>query len=116
MTKILQNKEQRIRRHARIRTRVFGTALKPRLSVFKSNKHISAQLIDDEKAITLASAHSKNVSGKSLLEKSVLVGKAIATSAKAKKVERIVFDRGGFAYTGCVKALAEGAREGGLLF
>ena len=88
----------------------------PRLSVFKSNRYISAQLIDDQKGVTLAAAHSKVAVGKTLLQKSANVGKDIATKATAKKIKKVVFDRGGFIYTGCVKALAEGAREGGLKF
>ena len=107
---------QRLRRRARIRAKISGTALKPRLSVFKSNKYISAQLINDESGVTLGTAHSKDMKGKSLLEKSVLVGKVVAELAQAKKIEHVVFDRGGFIYTGCVKAVAEGARAGGLTF
>lgn len=109
-------KEKRVRRHVRIRARVSGTSDVPRLSVFKSNKHISVQLIDDTNAVTLASAHSRDVKGKTMSEKAVLVGEAIAAKAKAKKVSKVVFDRGGFIYTGNVKALADGARKGGLEF
>jgi large subunit ribosomal protein L18 len=116
MKKITSNIEQRTRRHRRIRAKVSGTSSIPRLSVFKSNRYISAQLIDDEKGITLAAAHSKEVKGKTLMEKSDLVGKDIAAKAIAKKVKKVVFDRGGFFYTGCVKALADGARAGGLEF
>ncbi len=108
--------QKRTRRHARIRSTISGTATLPRLSVFKSNKHISAQLIDDEKAVTLASAHSRDVKGKTMMEKSIAVGQAIAEKALAKKVSAVVFDRGGFIYTGNVKALADGARKGGLKF
>ncbi len=116
MKNIKTNIEQRNRRHRRIRARVSGTSDVPRLSVFKSNRYISAQLIDDEKNVTLLSAHSKEAKGKTLLEKSANVGKDIATKAVAKKIKKVVFDRGGFFYTGCVKALADGAREGGLQF
>ena len=116
MTTANIKKEKRIRRHARIRAKVFGTSLKPRLSVFKSNKNISAQIIDDEKSITLAASHSRDMKGKTLLEKAALVGEDIAKKAKAKNLGVIVFDRGGFIYTGNVKALAEGARKGGLKF
>ncbi len=108
--------ESRTRRHKRIRAKIFGTTEMPRLSVFKSNKYISAQVIDDLKGITLASAHSKDVKGKTMQEKSELVGTAIAEMAKGKKIIKVVFDRGGFIYTGNVKALAEGARKGGLQF
>jgi len=116
MKNIKTNIEQRNRRHRRIRARISGTSETPRLSVFKSNRYISAQLIDDEKNVTLAAAHSRTVKGKTLLEKSALVGKDIAEKAAAKKIKKVVFDRGGFFYTGCVKALADGAREGGLKF
>lgn len=88
----------------------------PRLSIFKSNKHISAQLIDDSSGKTLASVHSRDVKGKGMMEKSVKVGEEMAKKAIALKVEKIVFDRGGFIYTGAVKALADGARAGGLKF
>lgn len=108
--------ESRTRRHRRIRAKVSGTSLMPRLSVFKSNRYISAQIIDDQKNITLASAHSKDAKGKSMSEKSEAVGVMLAEKAKAKKIEKVVFDRGGFIYTGNVKALAEGARKGGLKF
>lgn len=88
----------------------------PRLSVFKSNKHISAQLIDDTSAVTLAASHSRDMKGKNMMEKSALVGEDIAKKASAKKVKAVVFDRGGFKYVGNVKALADGARKGGLKF
>src|SRR5438128_377499 len=109
-------KEKRIRRHVRIRARISGTRDVPRLSVSKSNKHISAQLIDDENAVTLAASHSREVKGKTMMEKSALVGGALDVKAKAKKINKVVFDRGGFIYTGNVKALADGARKGGLKF
>jgi large subunit ribosomal protein L18 len=116
MKSINIKKEQRNRRHARIRAKIFGTSEMPRLSVFKSNKHISAQLIDDENNVTIAAAHSRDVKGKTLMEKSSLVGEAVAKAATAKKIKAVVFDRGGFIYTGNVQALAEGARKGGLQF
>jgi large subunit ribosomal protein L18 len=106
----------RIRTRNRIRAKISGTSSMPRLSVFKSNTSISAQIIDDTKSQTLASAHSREVKGKTMMEKAALVGKLVAEKAKAKKVEKVVFDRGGFVYTGNVKALAEGAREAGLKF
>lgn len=109
-------KEKKNRRHVRIRTRVSGTPKCPRLSVFKSNKYISAQLIDDVSARTLVSVHSKDVKGKSLMDKSQAVGLEIAKKATALKITAVVFDRGGFKYVGCVKDLADGAREGGLKF
>ncbi len=107
---------KRVRRHVRIRAKVFGTPDCPRLSVSKSNKYISAQLIDDTSSKTLASAHSREVKGKTMMEKSVKVGESIAAKAVAKKISEVVFDRGGFIYTGNVKALADGARKGGLKF
>ena len=106
----------RQRRRAKIRSRIFGTSQTPRLSVFKSNKHIYAQLIDDNNSVTLVSAHSRDVKNGTLLEKSTVVGETVAILAKAKKIDKVVFDRGGFMYTGCVKAVAEGARKGGLKF
>jgi large subunit ribosomal protein L18 len=112
----VSSKTQRIRRRARIRSKVFGTSEMPRLAVFKSNKHISVQAIDDTKAVTLASVHSRDIKKGTLLEKSSEIGKMVAEKLKAKNVTSIVFDRGGFMYTGCVKALADGAREGGLKF
>lgn len=108
--------EQRERRKKRIRAKVFGVAEKPRLSVFKSNKYISAQLIDDSKGVTLASATSKNIKGKNVFEKAKAVGAKIAEQAKAKNIGAVVFDRGGYIYTGSVAAIADGAREAGLKF
>ena len=117
MATIKSKLEQRQRRHRRIRAKVSGTAVRPRLSVFRSNKGVYAQLIDDEKAVTLAAASSLKIEGKGgALVKAKTVGKVIAESAKAKKIEQAVFDRGGYLYAGAIKALAEGAREGGLKF
>lgn len=109
-------KLQRDRRRKRIRAKIFGESKKPRLSVFRSNKYISAQLIDDSKGVTLASATSKGIKGKNVLEKAKAVGVKIAEQAKAKKIFSAVFDRGGYLYTGSVSALADGAREAGLKF
>ncbi len=111
--------EARKRRHKRIRKKIFGTAKIPRLCVFRSNKHIYAQLIDDEKGHTLISASDLEIKLEKKLtkvEKSKEVGKLIAKKAKEVGIERVVFDRGGYKYHGRVKALAEGAREGGLKF
>lgn len=106
--------------HYRIRKRVNGSAEKPRLSVFRSNSDIYVQLIDDVNAVTLASASSrdKDIAAQkgTKIEKSKLVGAAIATKAKSLGLEKVVFDRGGFLYHGRIKALADGAREGGLNF
>jgi large subunit ribosomal protein L18 len=109
-------KIQRERRKKRIRAKIFGMSDKPRLSVFRSNKYITAQLIDDSKGITLAAATSQNVKGKTVLEKAKAVGASIAEQAKAKKISTAVFDRGGYLYTGSVAAIADGAREAGLKF
>jgi large subunit ribosomal protein L18 len=114
--KKLSKVESRTRRHRRIRAKVSGTSDMPRLSVFKSNKYISAQIIDDINGVTLATAHSRDAKGKSMSEKAEAVGVMIGDLAKAKKIEKVVFDRGGFIYTGNVKALAEGARKSGLKF
>ena len=104
----------------RIRTKVQGTAQMPRLSVFRSNKDIYAQLIDDANGTTLASASSreKNIAAQlgNKVEKSVMVGKALAEKAKSLGLEKCVFDRGGYLYHGRVKAVSDGAREGGLKF
>ena len=108
--------EKRIRRHNKIRARVSGTSSRPRLSVNKSNANIIAQLIDDDKAETLVYAWTKDAEGKTLNERAISVGKKIAEGAKAKKITEVVFDRGGFNYTGNIKALAEAARESGLKF
>ena len=116
MNKTRIKKEKRERRHAKIRNKISGTKEIPRLSVFKSNKHISVELINDVLGTTLASAHSREVKGKTMMEKSALVGASIALKAKAKKISKVVFDRGGFIYTGNVKALADSARSGGLKF
>jgi large subunit ribosomal protein L18 len=104
------------RRHKKIRAKVFGTEEKPRLAVFKSNKYIYGQLINDDKSVTILSLSSMKVKGKTFMERSIETGKEIAKLAKAKKIEKVVFDRGGFKYVGRVKAFADGAREGGLKF
>jgi len=131
-------REKRLRHHKRVRVKISGTSKVPRLCVFKSAKHIYAQLIDDEKSRTLAAAgdlklNSKPKSPSSKVSKeekteetkkplrgkvalAYEVGKLIAKKALEKKFEKIVFDRGGYKYLGRVRALAEGAREGGLKF
>ena len=108
----------RERKHARVRAKVSGTASCPRLCVFRSNKHIEAQIIDDVKGVTLASASSVQLKleNGSNVEAAKVVGAKIAEVAKAKKIENVVFDRGGYIYHGRVAALAEAAREGGLKF
>ncbi|HEY4499331.1 MAG TPA: 50S ribosomal protein L18 [Candidatus Paceibacterota bacterium] len=104
------------RLHKRIRARVSGDATRPRLCVFKSNRFLSAQLIDDEKGTTLAAASTKGLKGKTPLENASLLGKTIAELAVKKSIQRVVFDRGGYIYAGKIKAVADGAREGGLKF
>ena len=123
---MLEKQEKRYRRHKRVRAKVFGSLQVPRLCVFRSNKHIYAQLIDDEEAKTILSASdlelgvvkdkkSKDkLAGKSA--RAFEVGKLIAKKALEVKVKRVVFDRNGYKYHGRVKALAEGARQGGLSF
>ena len=114
----LTTREARLRRHRRIRGKVSGTASRPRLAVFRSNKGIFAQLIDDENAKTLAASswlQLKKSSGNKTQQASE-VGKQLAAAAKAAGVTACVFDRGGYLYHGRVKALADGAREGGLEF
>lgn len=104
-------------RHKRIRSQVSGTAECPRLSVYRSNKYISVQAIDDSSdSNTIASASSKNVSKGTPIEKAAEVGKTIAETLTKAGIKKVVFDRGGFIYTGKVKALADAAREGGLKF
>ncbi|MCK4781972.1 50S ribosomal protein L18 [Candidatus Parcubacteria bacterium] len=114
---MLEKQQKRVKRHKKIRARIKGTKTVPRLSVFRSNKHIYAQLIDDEKGKILITAKDNDVKKKA--EKTVIareIGKLIAEKALEKKIKKIIFDRGGFKYHGRVKALAEGAREGGLQF
>ena len=108
--------EKRIRRHARIRSRVSGTEERPRLAVFKSNKYLYAQVINDEKGETIVAANSKDVDGKTFSEKAVATGKKIAELAKSKKIDSVVFDRGGFLFSGSIRKFADAAREEGLKF
>ena len=105
----------RARRHLRVRKNVAGTAERPRLVVFRSLKHITAQIVDDTTGRTMMTVTSVKLEGKKS-EKSVTVGKMIAEKAKAAGVSKVVFDRAGYKYHGRVKAVADGAREGGLEF
>ena len=108
---------KRIRRHTRVRSVVKGSAIRPRLAVFRSNQHIHAQLIDDNSGKTLAATSSVTIKTKGTKsEIASAVGSAIAQIAKDKKINEVVFDRGGFKYHGRVKALADAARESGLKF
>ena len=109
---------QRLRRRRRVRAKVRGTAERPRLSVFRSNRGVSAQLIDDVAGVTIAAVNWTENDLKSLdrMEQAKRAGELLAERAKAAGVEQCVFDRGGYRYHGRVQALAEGAREGGLRF
>ena len=114
----LTSRERRLRRHKRVRKNVTGTAERPRLVVFRSNRGIAAQLVDDVEGKTLAAASwldKRNAKG-GKAEQAAEVGKLLAANAKKAGVDRAVFDRGGYLYHGRVKALAEAAREGGLEF
>ena len=115
------NKSKRRKRiHLGIRRKLAGTAARPRLNVFRSNKEIYCQVIDDRNGHTLVAASSRDADLKTVegtkVEQAKAVGKAIAERAKAANIETVVFDRGGYLYHGRVKALADGAREGGLKF
>ena len=119
MVKKADSKAARIKRHKRVRAKISGTPECPRLCVFRSDKHIYAQIIDDVNGVTLASASTMDkdfgIYGGNK-EAAAKVGKTIAERALAKNIDTVVFDRGGFIYTGRVQALADGAREGGLKF
>jgi large subunit ribosomal protein L18 len=122
MAKKITRSKARQRRHLRVRKRVHGTAEKPRLNVFRSLTEIYAQVINDEDGVTLVSASTIDhdlrgeVSGKSKTEQAKMVGATLAERAKSAGIEQVVFDRSGYRYIGRVKALADGAREGGLQF
>ena len=119
MIKRPDTRAQRLKRHKRIRGKISGTADRPRLSVFRSENHIYAQVIDDTAGTTLVSASSgaKGFEGSgSNKDGAQAVGKTVAERALAKGIEQVVFDRGGYIYHGRVQSLAEGAREGGLKF
>lgn len=119
--KTLSKEQSRKRRHFRVRSRVTGTAERPRLNVFRSLRGMYAQLIDDTTGTTIASANTKTVTGDAgertgKVAKGYLLGKALAEAAKAKNIDKAVFDRGGYKYHGRVQAVADGARDGGLQF
>lgn len=115
--KTLQKKQAVFaRRKARIRAKITGTAERPRLSVFKSNRFLYAQIIDDTKGHTLASADTKSIKGKKPVDKANEVGLEIAKKAKAAKITKVVFDRSGYQYVGKIKVIADAARKGGLEF
>ena len=119
MVSKINKKAMRMHRHGRVRGKISGTPERPRLNVFRSNANIYAQIIDDVNGVTLVSASSLekdfNVEG-TKSDAAKQVGMNVAERAKAKGIENVVFDRGGYVYHGRVKALAEGAREGGLQF
>jgi large subunit ribosomal protein L18 len=121
MAKILSRSDRRRKVHLRIRSKINGTAERPRLFVFRSHKHTYAHLIDDSKAQTLATVTTEKIDGKKLekgagVEAAKIVGKGIAEKAKALGINGVVFDRGGVLYHGRIKAVADAAREGGLKF
>ena len=111
--KVVSQRERRIKRG---RGRVFGTDKRPRLSVFRSGKHIYAQLINDEKGVTLVSASDLDLKEGTKSEQALIVGKGLAEKAQKAKIKKVVFDRRGYAYHGRVQMIAAGAREGGLEF
>lgn len=138
---MIRKANTRSTRHARIRAKISGTSLRPRLFVFRSNQHIYAQLIDDSKGVTILSATEKEISkaflrisegsprerkldsankeikkSKTKVEKALLIGELVAKKALEKNIKEVVFDRGGYIYHGRVKSVAEGARKGGLIF
>jgi len=112
--------ERRRRRHLRVRKKVQGTPERPRLVVFRSSKHIYAQVVDDSRGVTLVGASDRSdgiaVEGSGKVARSVALGKLIAARARERGITQVVFDRGGFQYHGRVKAVADGARTGGLEF
>ena len=121
LNKVNKNEDRKVRA-LRVRKKVSGTAERPRLNVFRSLNNIYAQVIDDVKGITLASASTmdksiaKSIEGKTKQEAAFIVGQTVAKNAKAKGIKSVVFDRAGYQYTGRVKALADGARDAGLEF
>ena len=118
--KVRSANHQRLRRHLRGRKNITGTPERPRLVVFRSAKHIYAQVVDDTKGVTLFGASDRSegiaIEGKGKTAKSFALGRHIAAKAKEKGIARVVFDRGGYQYHGRVKAVADGARKGGLEF
>ena len=112
----LTKREQRKRRHNRVRARVAGTEARPRLSIYKSNTRLTAQLIDDDKGVTLAAVSSANENGKTPKERAEQAAATLAKAAGAKGIKAVVFDRGGFQYVGTIKAFADAVRSAGLEF
>ena len=119
MVKRIDSNKQRLKRHVRVRAKISGTALRPRLCVYRSNANISAQIIDDERGVTLVSASTLEASFEGIgsnKEAAKKVGMTIAQRAIEKGISEVVFDRGGYIFHGRVSELAAGAREGGLKF
>lgn len=116
MSSNISRKINRTARHDRIRGRIIGTKARPRLAVFRSNQHMYAQLIDDEARTTIVSVNDLKLKDTERMKRAMSVGKLIAEFAKKKGISKVVFDRGGFKYHGLIKAVAQGAREAGLLF
>ena len=115
--KILQKKQlQFARRKARTRAKISGTSERPRLCVFRSHKYIYASIVNDDKGHTLASVDSRDMKGKTPVDRAKEVGVEIAKKAKVANITKVVFDRGGYVYTGKIKMIADAAREGGLEF
>ncbi len=116
--KIRTQEHRRYRRHLRVRRKIAGSLERPRLVVFRSSKHIYAQVVDDVRGVTLVGAGDTSegiqVDGKGKTARSFALGRLIAVKAKAKGIAKVVFDRGGYQYHGRVKAVADGARKGGL--
>ncbi|OGG55672.1 50S ribosomal protein L18 [Candidatus Kaiserbacteria bacterium RIFCSPHIGHO2_02_FULL_55_20] len=112
----LSKTQQRIRRHKRVRAKVIGNETRPRLSIYKSNTRLTAQIIDDTKRVTIAAVSSQNEKGKTPRERAEAAAATIAKLAGAKGIKAVVFDRGGFQYLGTVKAFADAARAAGLEF
>ncbi len=118
-TQTNRNNKQRTARRARVRSKVHGTAERPRLSIFRSNKFIYAQVIDDDRGVTLAAASSRDPEvvaegSRKSVDAAVAVGKVVAARAKDAKVERVVFDKGWYRYHGRIRSLADAVRESGL--
>lgn len=112
----LTKSEQRTRRHRRVRAKVIGTIARPRLAVYKSNTQLLAQIIDDEKGITLTAVSSKECNGKTPRERAEQAAKMLSERAREKGITEVVFDRGGFQYLGTIKAFADATRVAGLVF
>lgn len=115
-TKTATKTLKRQSRHNRVRARISGTAERPRLSIYKSNTRVYAQIIDDTQGLTIAAISSATLSGKTPRERAEMAAQKLAEMAKAKGISAVVFDRGGFLYTGTIKAFADAARAAGLTF